>query len=44
MDGRINPTTTLREQNGKLVGHGCLAYRLGNKDLFTLGEGPEHER
>ena len=44
MNCRIDPPTTLREKDSKLVGDNCLAHGLGAEHHLALGECLKHER
>ena len=43
VDGTVNPSAALREEDVELVRHSRLTNRLWHKDLLALGECPEHE-
>lgn len=43
MDGRVDPTTTLGEENGPAVGDIGAALRIHGEGELVLGEMFEHE-
>ena len=44
VDGAVDPSSALREEDGELFGDSGLAYRLWNEDLLAFGEGLQHQR
>ena len=44
VDSRVDPTTSLRQQDVELVGDDSLADSLGHKHHLAVGEVAEHER
>lgn len=40
----VDPSSTLREQDGELFGYGGLAHRLRDEHLFAFGECFKHQR
>ena len=43
VDGTVDPSTALGQQNRELLGNGCLAHGLRHEDLLALREGPKHK-
>lgn len=39
----VDPSSSLREKNLEFVGYSRFADSLRNKDLLSLGEGPQHQ-
>ena len=43
MNGRVDPSSTLREKDTEGIGHDCLAVRLRTEHHLALRESLEHE-
>lgn len=44
MNGRVDPSSSLRQQNAESIWDDSLAHGLRAEDHFALGERLEHER
>jgi hypothetical protein len=43
VDGTVNPSSSLTEEDFELIRDDSLAYRVGNKDLFSMRESLQHQ-
>src|SRR5271155_2300348 len=43
VDGTVDPSSSLTEEDFELIGDDSLAHRVGNKDLFSMRESFQHQ-
>jgi hypothetical protein len=43
VDGTVNPSSSLTEEDFELIRDDSLAHRVGNKDLFSMRESFQHQ-